>query len=280
MVTPQSPLTDSDYMMLLSSSKLPQMLVPQHLERWLRKALRDNQAAYEQWKRIAASVPDPAVAALQTSRTVEDAYAVLLQWPEKLVAMLQALPYVPVVFARTAGLLRQLGLELLILGRTAHLREIINDSATPAAAAQIAAPWLEAIEAGVSRTDSWTLANSAMRWGRLRKKMKNFAPPPSRTLARVSDTEWGELLAHMMVHHSSLPPALREQPAATRCKHLICWTAAPDNAETARAGVTAFTNGGWTFPTALFQALAVAYTPLSTPSPSPDPVEAAGTSRN
>jgi hypothetical protein len=255
---------------------LPNLLVLQHLERWLRKALRDSQAAYEQWKHIARG-QGPAAEALHTARTIDDACMVLLAWPETLIDMLHAVPYVPVVFARILGFLHQLGYELLILGRTAHLREIINDSATPAAAVQIASPWLAAIEATVSQ-GCWRLANSAARWGRLKKKMKHASALP-RSLARVSDTERGELLAHMMVHHSSLPPALRVQPVATRCKHL-CWTETPANADTARAGVAAFTNGGWTFPSEMFRALEVAYTPLSAPSPSPDQTTAAGAPRN
>jgi hypothetical protein len=280
MVTPQSPLSDSDYMMLLSSGKLPQKLVPQHMERWLKKAIRDNQVAYVQWKRTTTAVPDSTAALLSATRTIEDACDLLLSSPAALVDMLHALPYVPVVFARIDGLLQRLGKELLILGRTSHLREIIADEATPPAAEQVASAWLTAIEACASSADSWTLANSATRWGRLRRKLKNQFKAPERTLARVSDTEWGELIAHMLVQNSSLPPALREIPIAARCRHLVCWTAASANAETARAGVAAFTNGGWTFPSELFHALAVAYTPLDPPPPLSGDIEAAGATRN
>jgi hypothetical protein len=204
----------------------------------------------------------------------------LLSSPAALVDLLHALPYVPVVFARIDGLLQRLGRELLILGRTFHLRMIIADAATPPAAEQVASAWLTVIEACTSSADSWTLANSATRWGRLRRKLKNQFRTADRTLARVSDTEWGELIAHMLVQNSSLPPALREIPIAARCRHIVCWTAAPANAETARAGVAAFTNGGWSFPTELFHALAVAYGPLDPPPPLSGDIEAAGATRN
>jgi hypothetical protein len=188
-----------------------------------------------------------------------------------------------VVFARSNGLLRRLGLELLILGRTTQLREIIADPATPPAAEQVASAWLTAIEACTASSDSWQLANSTLRWGRLHHKMKNHFKAPARSLARVSDTEWGELIAHMLVQNSCLPPTLREQPIAARCRYLVCWTAASANAKiarTGRTGVAAFTNGSWTFPAELFHALAVASTPLDSPPPLSHTLEVAGATRN
>jgi hypothetical protein len=168
-------------MVLLSSCNLPQTLVPQHMERWLKKALRDNQAAYVHWQRTTQAVPETMTKELRATAKLEDACELLLSCPIALVDLLHAVPYVPVVFARTTELLRRLGLELLVLGRTTHLRELLNDATTPPAAIQVASPWLNAIEACVSRADSWRTANSAMRWGRLRRKLKDFKPPLARS---------------------------------------------------------------------------------------------------
>jgi hypothetical protein len=275
LVTPHSPLSDDDYMMLLGNL-LPQTLVPPHLERWLKKATRDNRVAYAAWKKGLAHAHSDAATAITDIKEVEDACTQLLSFPDLLFDLFSAIPYVPVVLARASDLLTHLGQDLLILGRTAHMRQILADGSISDNARQHVAPWLTAIEACGTRAEKWALANSASRWGRLRVKIKGFRPP-HRQLSRMADTAWGELLAHVMINSSALPADLRLVPVAARCKELMCWMVRPENTAVVHAAANAFALGEWKFPKALFEALTVEFLRQPTTSLTE---EAAGTSRN
>jgi hypothetical protein len=275
LITPHSPLSDDDYMMLLGNL-LPHTLVPPHLERWIKKATRDNRVAYGAWKRGLAHAHSDAATAIADATEVEEACERLLSHPELLFDLFGAIPYVPVVLARASDLLTHLGQDLLILGRTAHMKELLADDTISDNARQHVAPWLTAVEACRTRAEKWALANSASRWGRLRVKIKDFQPP-HRQLSRMADTAWGELLAHVLINSSALPADLRLSPVASRSKKLMCWMARPTNTAVVHAAANAFALGEWKFPTALFEALTEEFLRQPTTSHAE---EAVGTSRN
>jgi hypothetical protein len=242
--------------MMLLGNLLPQTLVPPHLERWLKKATRDNRVAYAAWKKGLAHTHSDAATAIAGIKEVEEACDRLLQHPDLLFDLFSAVPYVPVVLARAPDFLLHLGQDMLILGRTAHMTELLADESISDNARHHLVPWRAAVEACGTRAEKWALANSASRWGRLRVKIKAFQPP-HRQLLHMADTAWGELLAHVLINSSALPADLRLLPVASRSKELMCWMARPANTAVVHAAANAFALSEWKFLTELFEALTV-----------------------